>query len=76
MATVVYIVGRRGRSIDACRGNLRNERNLALYMPSIQFNNSITWLYISSKTEHFSYIAGCGVAHIKAFKIRTSFGYI
>ena len=76
MVAVVYIVSRRGHSIDARRGNQRNERNLALYMPLIQFNNSITWLYISSETERFTYMAGCGVARIEAFKIRASFGYI
>ena len=73
---VVYIVSRRGRSNDARRANQPKERNLALYVPSVQFNNSITWLYVSSETESFSYKAGFGVASIEAFKRRASFGYI
>ena len=76
-AAVVYVViSRCGRSNDARRANQPNERNLALYVPSVQFNNSITWLYVSSETESFSYKAGFGVASIEAFKRRASFGYI
>ena len=75
-ATVVYVVSKRGHSNDARRAKKSNERNLALYVPSVQFNNSITWLYVSSETESFSYKAGFGVARIEAFKRRASFGYI
>ena len=75
-AAVVYVVSKCGHSNDARRTKQSNERNLALYVPSVQFNNSITWLYVSSETESFSYKAGFGVARIEAFKRRASFGYI
>ena len=39
-------------------------------------NNHLKQLYISSKSEHFSYKGGCGVMHIMVFKIRAVFGYI
>ena len=42
---------------------------------SFHFNNYLKQLYISNKTEHFSYKSGCGMMHIEAFKIRADLGY-
>ena len=76
IATVVGIVSRRGFNIDVHHENHANQHKLAQCKPSIHFNCSLKWLYISSKIEHFSYKGGCGMACNGAFKRRASFGYI
>ena len=68
-AAVVSIISRNGLSIDKHCENQPNNYKLALYKPSIHFNNSIKWLYISSKMKWFSNKGGCGVMLIKTFKV-------
>ena len=62
--------------IDACREYQPNKHKVALYKPSIYLKSGLKQLYISSKTECFSYKGGCGMMHIKAFKRTAIFGYI
>ena len=73
---VVGMVSRCGLSIDVCHKNQPNKHKLALYKPSFHFNSSLKWLYISSKTDCFSYKGWCGMMSIKVFKGRANFGYI
>ena len=68
VAAVVGIISRCGLSIDEHHENHLNKYKLALYKPSIHFNSSLKWLYISSKTEYFNYRGGCNVICIEAFK--------
>ena len=58
-------------SIDASHGNQYNKCKLALYKPLHFFKSCLKWLYISSKTEPFSYKCGYdlhGPTRIKVFK--------
>ena len=66
---VVGVISRDGLSIDAHHENQPNKKayKLALYKPSVHFNSSLKWLYISSRTKSFSYEGGCGLTHIEAF---------
>ena len=75
-AAVVSIVSRRGFTIDAWHENQPNKDKLALCIPSVHFNSSLKWLYISNKMDYCSYKDGCGVMHGEAFKRRASLGYI
>ena len=53
-----------------CR-NQANGSKLMLYKPLIYFNSQLKQMYISNKTECFSYKGECGVhgrMHIEAFK--------
>ena len=68
VAAVVSIISRRGLIIDARRENQPNKLKLALNKLSVHFNNSLKWLYISSKMECISYKGGCGMTRIEAFK--------
>ena len=54
VATVVSIISRCGLGIDAHCENQPNKHKLVLYKPSIHFNSSLKWLYLSNKAEHFS----------------------
>ena len=76
MAGEVNIISRRSISIDSHHRNQPNKCSLALYKLSIHFNSSLKHLYISNKTEYFSYKGGYVVMCIKAFKRRASLGYI
>ena len=42
---------------------------------SFHFNSYLKQLYISIKSEHFSYKSGCGMMRIEAFKRRAGLGY-
>ena len=68
VVAVVGIISRRGLSIDEHHKNHLNKYTLALYKPSIHFNSSLKWLYISSKTEYFNYRGECSAIRIEAFK--------
>ena len=66
--------GRCGLSIDVYHRIQPNKSKLALYMVLISFKT----IYISNKTDHFSYKGGCvvdGHTHISAFKRRAGLGY-
>ena len=73
MAAIVGIVNRCCLTIEVrctCRSQ-PNKSKLALYNPLLHFYSHIKQLYISNKTERFSYKGGCvvcGSTHIKAFK--------
>ena len=71
MAAIVNIDSRHGLRIEAHHRNQPNKSKLALYKPLLHFYSHLKQLYISNKTEHFSYKSGCGVHEcilIKAFK--------
>ena len=55
MAAVVGIISGRGVSIHKCHGS-----KLALYKLLICCNSLLNQLYLSNKTECFSYKGGCG----------------
>ena len=70
MTTVVSIVNGRGFGIDTCHGNQPDNTKLALYKALIYSNSHQKQLYLSNKTQHFSYEGGCNVqecTHIKMF---------
>ena len=63
MAAIVGIVNRCCLTIEArctCRSQ-PNKSKLALYKPLLHFYSHLKQLYISNKTERFSYKGGCGV---------------
>ena len=58
MAAVVVIGRGRGVRIEACHRNQPCKTKLSLYKPLLSLTQQ---LYISNKTECFSYRGGCGV---------------
>ena len=71
MAARVGIISRHGLTIEACHRNQLNKSKLVLLQ-------SFKQVYISNKTEHFSYRGRCGVrGHtcIKTFNRRAGWGY-
>ena len=78
IAAIVGISSRRGLNIEACRRNQPNNSKLALYKPLLHFYNHLKQLYISNKTEYFSYKGGCGVhrrTRIETLNRRAGLGY-
>ena len=78
MANIVGIISRRGIRIEVHRRNQPNKSKLALHKALLHFYNHLKQLYISNKTERFSYKGGYGVhghTHIKAFKRRAVLDY-
>ena len=78
MAAVVGIISGCGPNIDVHCRNQPNKSKLALYNPLLSCNSYLKQLYISDKTERFSYKGGCGMhghAFIKPFKRRAGLGY-
>ena len=61
MEAIVDIISRRDLRIEAHRGNQPNKSKLALYKPLLHLYSHLKQLYISNKTERFSYKGGCGV---------------
>ena len=49
--------------------------NLHCISRSFHLNCYLKQLYINNKTEHLSYISGCGMMHIEAFKRRARLSY-
>ena len=72
MAAIVGIISRRGPRIEERCRNQPNKGKLALYKPLLlHFYSHLEQLYISNKTEHFSYKGGCGMhgrTRIETFK--------
>ena len=62
MAAIVNIISRRGLAIKAHCRNQPNKSKLALYKPLLHFYSHLKQLYISNKTEYFSYKGVCGVS--------------
>ena len=60
MAAVVGIVSGHGVCIHTRHGNQPNKNKLALYKPLLHCNSRLKQLYLSNKTERFSYKGGCG----------------
>ena len=60
MAVIVGIVSRRGLRNKSHRRNKCNKRKLALYKPLLQCKSYLKQLYMSNKTERFSYKGGYG----------------
>ena len=78
MGAIVGIVSRRGLRNEACRRNQPNKSKLALYKPLRHIPSHLKQLYMSRKTERFSYKDGCivhGRTCIKAIKRRAGLGY-
>ena len=78
MAAIVSIDSRLGLRIEAHCRNQPNKSKLALYKPLLHFYSHLKQLYISNKTECFSYKGGCGVCgrtRIEAFKRKPGLGY-
>ena len=78
MVAIVGIVSRRGlRNEMRCR-NQPNKSKLVLYKPLLHCYSHLKQLYMSNKTERFSYKSGCGVhgrTHIEVNKRRAGLGY-
>ena len=77
MAAIIGIVSRRGLTIEVRCRNQPNKRKLALYKPLLHFYSHLKQLYISNKTEQFSYKGRCGVcgyACIETFKRKAGLG--
>ena len=75
MAATVGIISRCGLRNEMCCRNQPNKSKLALYKSLVHFYSQ---LYMSNKTEHFSYKGGCGVhgcTRIEAIKRRAGLGY-
>ena len=73
MVVIVGIVGRCDLRNEACHRNQPNKSKLALYKPLVYFYSHLKQLYMSNKTECFSYKGGCGMPEytcIEAFKRR------
>ena len=78
MAAIVNIVSKRGLKNEAHHRNQLNKSKLALYKPLVYFYSNLKQLYMSNKTEHFSYKGGYGVHRhtcIDAIKRRAGLGY-
>ena len=78
MAAILGVASRRGLTIEAYRRKQPNKSKLALHKPLPQFYDHLKQLYISNKTECFSYEGGCGIyVHtlIETFKTRAGLGY-
>ena len=70
-AAIVSIIGKGSLRNEASHRNQSNKSKLALYKPLLHFYNHLKELYMSNKTEHFSYKGGCGIRGrtcIKAIK--------
>ena len=77
MAAVVGIISRRGLKIEVHHRNQPNKSKLVLYKPLLHFYSHLKQLYMSNKTECFSYKGGYGVhgcVCIEAFKRRANLG--
>ena len=68
MAAVISIISRRGLRIKVCRRNHPNKIMLLLYKPL--FKSHLKQLYISKKTERFSYKGSylCGICVLRHLK--------
>ena len=78
MAAIVSIVSRRDLRNEMCCRNQPNKSKLALYKPLLDFYSHLKQLYMSNKTERFSYKDGCGMrghTHIEVIKRRAGLGY-
>ena len=78
MAAIVGIVSRRGLINEARHRNQPNKSKLALYKPLFHLYSHLKQLYMSNKTERFSYKGECdmhGRACIEAIKRRAGLGY-
>ena len=79
MATMVSIVSRCGLTIEACHIESNLIRGIyCSIIHSFYFNSRLKQLYISKKTDQFSYKGVCDVrghAHIEGVKRRVSLGY-
>ena len=72
---IVSIDCRHGLRIEAHHRKQPNKSKLALYTIHYFTLSHLIQLYISNKTECFSYKGGYGVMHIEAFKRRAGSGY-
>ena len=78
MATILGIVSRHGLRNEVPRRNQPNKRKLAMYKKLLHFYSHLKQLYMSNKTEHFSYKGECcvrGRTRIKVIKRRAGSGY-
>ena len=78
MATIVGIVGVALQFKFNIRSNQPNDTTLSLCKPWINFNSHLKQLYISNKTECFSYKGGYGILErtcIETFKTRAVLDY-
>ena len=78
MAAIAGIISRRGLRNEACHRNQPNKSKLALYKALVHFYSHLKQLYMSNKTEHYSYKGGHHVharTRIEAIKRRAGLGY-
>ena len=76
MAAIVSIISRRGLRILKCVVETNLIRvSYHCISRSFHFNSYLKQLYISNKTERFSYKSGCSVTRIEAFRRRADLGY-
>ena len=78
MAAIVGIVSRHDLTIKTHRSNQPNKSKLALYKSLLHVYNDLKQLYMSYKTERFSYKGGCGIrehSRTETSKTRADLGY-
>ena len=78
MAAIVGVASRHGLTIKVYCRKQPNKSKLALHKLLPHFYNHLKQLYISNKTECFSYEGGCGIhvrTLIETFKTRAGLGY-
>ena len=77
MAAIFGINSRCGLRIEACHRNQPNKSKVALYKSLLHFYSHLKQLYISNKTECFSYKGGvaCGRTRIEVFKRKAGLSY-
>ena len=78
MAAIVGIVSRCSLRNGVRYRNHVNKSKLALYKPLLHFYSHSIQLYMSNKTDRFSYKGACGVhglTRIEAIKRRAGLGY-
>ena len=78
MTAIISIVSRRDLRNEVHHRKQPNKSKLALYKPLLYFYSHLKQLYMSKKTEHFSYKGGCGMrgcTHIEVIKRRGGLHY-
>ena len=76
MAPIVGIISRSGLRNEAHHRNQPIKSKLALHKPLLHIYSHLKQLYMSNKTEHFSYKGGCDMrrhTRIEAIKRRAGF---
>ena len=68
MAAIVDINSKCDHTIEVCGRNQPTKNKLGLYRPFFHFNSHLKLLYVSNKTECFSYKGESGIRILRHLK--------